>query len=242
MTGLIRELLLLGIGDAPGRSETVTAYLEEAGYRVCSVTIHEIPERRPLGIVLDISPFSDDGWGILLELKKNLQTRDIPVLPLYLSEEGKVGGIFPVAGFFILPLDTEYLLEKLGLLGMTDETEMWDLQTLITSRKGEESVAKAMMAAGFDVENAYTGKEAVALASIGPFYMAFSLLMLPDMSAFELLDKFTHHPRTRNLPFFVLLKDELKEGEKKAISREIAHLVRKKELSKEEFLSALRRR
>jgi CheY-like chemotaxis protein len=57
-----------------------------------------------------------------------------------------------------------------------------------------------------------TGKEAVALASIGPLYVSFSLLMLPDMSAFELLDKFSHHPRTRTLPFFVLMKDELSMG------------------------------
>ncbi len=231
----------MGIGNAPGRSDTVTAYLSEAGYLVHTATLHDFPETPPLGIVLDISPFSDDGWGVLLELKKSIKTREIPVLPLYLSEEGKVGGIFPVAGFFILPIGKEYLLRKLGLLGMTDDSEMWDLQTLIVSRKGEEAVAKAMIAAGFDVVNAYTGKEAVALASIGPFYVAFSLLMLPDMSAFELLDKFSHHPRTRTLPFFVLMKDELKDGEKKAISREIAHLVRKKELSKEEFLGALRR-
>jgi len=237
-----RELLLLGIGDAPGRAEIVTAYLAAAGYRAQAATVQELPERKPLGIVLDISSFADDGWGILLNLKKNSRTRDIPVLPLYLSEEGKVGGIFPVAGFFILPLDTEYMLKKLAVLGMTDDTEMWDLQTIIVSRKGEEAVAKAMVSAGFDVVNAYTGKEAVALASIGPFYMASTLLMLPDMSAFELLEKFSHYPRTRNLPFFVLMKDELKEGEKKAISREIAHLVRKKELSKEEFLSLLRRR
>jgi CheY-like chemotaxis protein len=237
-----RELLLMGIGDASGRADTVTTYLAEAGYHVSCALLNELPGKKPLGIVLDISPFSNDGWGTLLELKKNSQTRDIPILPIYLSEEGKVGGIFPVAGFFILPLENDYLLKKLALLGMTEDSEMWDLQTLIVSRKGEESVAKAMIAAGFDVENAYTGKEAVALASISPFYMAFSLLMLPDMSAFELLEKCSHYPRTRNLPFFVLMKDELKEGEKKAISREIAHLVRKKELSKEEFLSAFRRR
>ncbi len=242
MSETSRELLLLGIGDVPGRGDTVTSYLTRAGYRLSTATLPELPERKPLGIVLDISPFSHDGWGILLDLKKNHRTRDIPVLPVYLSEEGKVGGIFPVAGFFILPLDTEYLLEKLALIGMTDDTEMWDLQTLIVSRKGEESVAKVMITAGFDVVNAYTGKEAVALASIGPFYMAFSLLMLPDMPAFELLEKCSHHPRTRNLPIFILMRDELKEGEKKAISREIPHLVRKKELSQEEFLLALRRR
>ena len=242
MTEASRELLLMGIGAAPGRAGTVTAYLAEAGYRARVATLPELPAGMPQGIVLDISPFSDDGWGILLELKKNSLTRDIPVLPVYLSEEGRVGGVFPVAGFFILPLDTDYLLKKLAVLGLTDDTEMWDLQTLIVSRRGEEAVSKAMIAAGFDVVNAYTGKEAVALASIGPFYLAFSLLMLPDMAAFELFEKFHLFPRTRTLPFFVLMKDELKEGEKKAISREIAHLVRKKELSQEEFLGALRRR
>jgi CheY-like chemotaxis protein len=236
-----RELLLLGLGDAPERAETVSSYLAEAGYRAFSASVDELPEKKPLGIVLDISPFSDDGWGILLTLKKNPLTRDIPVLPVYLSEEGKVGGIFPVAGFFILPLDTDYLLKKLAVLGMTDDTEMWDLQTLIISRKGEEPVAKVMVAAGFDVVNAYTGTEAVALATIGPFYMAFSLLMLPDMSAFELLEKFNLYPRTKNLPVFVLMKDELKDGEKKAASREIAHLVRKKELTRDEFLAVFRR-
>ncbi len=237
-----RELLLLGLGVAAERAVTVSSYLEDAGYRVRIATINDLPGRKPQGIVLDISPFSDDGWGKLLAIKKNPQTRDIPILPVYLSEEGRVGGIFPVAGFFILPLDTEYLQKKLALLGMTDDTEMWDLQTLIVSRKGEESVAKAMLAAGFNVVNAYTGKEAVALASIGPYYMAFSLLMLPDMSAFELLEKFSLHPRIRTLPFFILMKNELDEGEKKAFSREVSHLVRKKELTRDEFLAALRRR
>ncbi len=66
--------------------------------------------------------------------------------------------------------------------------------------------------------------------------------MLPDMSAFELLEKFRLYPQLRNVPFFVLMKDSLKEGEKKALSREIASLVRKKELSREEFLGYFRRR
>ena len=242
MTVANRELMLLGFGAQPERGETVRSYLAEAGYRACSGSVDDLTEKKPLGIVLDLSPFSDDGWGILLAVKKNPLTRDIPVLPVYLSEEGKVGGLFPVAGFFILPLDTEYLLKKLAVLGITDDTETWDLQTLIVSRRGEEAVARAMTAAGFDVVNAYTGKEAVALASIGPLYMAYSLLMLPDMSAFELLEKFNLYPRTMNLPFFILMKNELKEGEKKALSREIAHLVRKKELTRDEFLAALRRR
>ena len=66
--------------------------------------------------------------------------------------------------------------------------------------------------------------------------------MLPDMSAFELMDKFRLFPYSQNMPFFVLLKGELKEGEKLAMSREIAHLVSKKQLTQEEFLKYLRTR
>ncbi len=43
---------------------------------------------------------------------------------------------------------------------------------------------------GFEVVNGYTGKEALPLMSIHPKYLAFVSLMLPDMSAFELLEKF----------------------------------------------------
>jgi hypothetical protein len=57
-----------------------------------------------------------------------------------------------------------------------------------------------------------------------------------------LMERLRLYPQTRNLPFFILVKDSLKDGEKKAVSREIAHLVRKKELTKDEFLSAFRRR
>jgi CheY-like chemotaxis protein len=66
--------------------------------------------------------------------------------------------------------------------------------------------------------------------------------MLADMGAFELLERLRLYPQTRNIPFFVLMKDAMKEGERFAMSREIDHLVRKKSLSQEEFLSYLRRR
>lgn len=235
-----RELFILGLGDAT-RGELVSSYLSSAGYKVRPANLEDLAEK-PLGVLLDLSPSSADGWGILLDIKKNPATRDIPVLPLFLSEEGRVGGIFPAAGFFILPIEGEYLTTKLAVFGLTEEAETYDLQVLMVSRKGEDEVFKTLRSVGFEIENAYTGKEGLALATITPPYIAFVSLMLADMSAFELLEKFRLYPQLRNLPFFVLMKDSLKEGEKKALSREIASLVRKKELSREEFLGYFRRR
>jgi len=237
-----RELWLVGLGDRKERGALICSFLAEAGYRARTATISELDNGRPLGIILDLSIFSKDGWGSLQALKSNPATRDIPVLPLYLSEEGKIGGVFPVAGFFSLPIDTDYLAERLAVLGLTEEVEDYDLQALIISRRGEEKVAKILNTLGFEVVNAYTGKEALALATTGRPYLAFCCLMLSDISAFELLERFRIYPQTRNIPFFVMLKDQMKEGERKAVSRQIEHLVRKKELSRDEFLAYFRKR
>lgn len=237
-----RELWILGLGAREERGAKVREYLAGAGYRVCTATLKDLEERRPLGILLDLSPYSADGWGIILDIKSNRATRDIPVLPIYLSEDGRVGGVFPVAGFFTLPIDEDYLAERLAVLGLTEEVDDYDLQALVVSRKGEERTAKAIESLGFEVINAYTGKEALALATIGHQYLIFCTLMLPDAPSFELMERFRLYPQTRNIPFFVLLKDAMKEGERNAMSREIEHLVRKKELSKEEFLAYFRRR
>jgi CheY-like chemotaxis protein len=237
-----RELWILGLGERIERGSLICSYLAEADYRARTARFEELAEARPLGIILDLSPQSSDGWGILLRLKSDPETRNIPVLPVFLSEKGKIGGVFPVAGFFLLPVEEEYLAERLAVLGLTDDTEDYDLQALIVTRKGEERVAQTVDRLGFSVVNAYTGKEGVALATTVHPYLMFSALMLPDGSAFELLERFRLYPQTRNIPFFVLLKDSMKDGERLAMSRQVEHLVRKKELSQEEFLAYFRRR
>jgi len=236
------ELWVLGVRPGEGRETILCSYLEAAGYQPKLGQLDQLADGRPLGVVLDISPHAADGWGILLQIKSDPATRNIPVLPVFLSEKGKLGGVFPVAGFFVAPVDEQYLLDRLAVYGLTDEVETWDLQALMVSRSGEEKLSKSLEGVGFEVVKAYTGKEALALTSLHPKYLAFCSVMLPDMSAFELLDKFRLFPYSQNMPFFALLKGELKEGEKAAMSREIAHLVSKKQLTQEEFLKYLRSR
>jgi len=241
-TILDRELWLFGLGGCEDRGRIVCDYLARGGYRARPAALEELSERRPLGILLDLSPYSSDGWEIFLELKRNPRTRDIPVLPIFLSVKGRIGGVFPAAGFFTLPIDTDYLTRRIVVLGLTEEAEVWALQALVVSRSGEEEVGKALESLGFGVVKAYTGKEGIALATTEPRYLAVSTLMLPDMSAFELMDRFRLYPYTRNIPFFILMKEQMKEGERIAMGRQIECLVRKKELSCDEFLRYLRKK
>jgi CheY-like chemotaxis protein len=232
-----RELWVMGVGDNPQRGDIVCRYLTEGGFRCRATKVADLAKCTPRAILLDISPWSDDGWGILLSLKGNPETREIPVLPIYLSEAGQVGEVFRVAGFFMLPIDEKHLSKKLKDHGLADESEDYDLQAMVVTRRGEEKVQKAMQGLGFDVVNAYTGKEAIALGTIIHPYMIFCSLMLTDMGAFDLMHRFLLYPQTRNIPFFVLLKDAMKEGERAAMAKSVDHLVRKNYLTQEEFLS-----
>jgi CheY-like chemotaxis protein len=236
-----RELWICGLGERVERGEAVTVYLQQAGIRARVAQLSELVHGRPLGILLDLSPHSADGWGQLLELKRHESSRDIPILPLFLSETGRVGGVFPAAGFFTLPMDTEYLERKLTVLGLTEDAETWDLQVLVISRKGEDDVVRALRTLGFSVIQAYTGKEGLALATTERPYLIFCTLMVPDMHAFEIIDKLRLFPQTHNIPFFTLVKENMKEGERLAMSRQVEGLVRKSSLRQEEFLAYFRR-
>lgn len=237
-----RELWIMGLGDRIDRGATICSYLAEGGYRTRTARFDELDQGRPLGIILDISPHSIDGWGILTSIKSRRETRDIPVLPVFLSEKGKVGGVFPVAGFFLQPVDREHLAAKLAVMGLTEDTDDYDLQAMIVSRKGDDDLAHAITDLGFSLLNAYTVKEGVALATTAHPYVMFTSFMLQDASAFEFQERLRLYPQTRNIPFFVLIKDTTKDGERMAMSRSVEHLVRKKELSREEFLAHFRRR
>ncbi len=237
-----RELWILGLGDRIDRGALVCSYLAEAGYWARTAKTEELAENRPLGIVLDISPHSIDGWGILSAIKSSPETRDIPVLPVFLSEKGKVGGAFPVAGFFLTPINREHVIDKLAVMGLSDDAEDYDLQAMVVTKKGDEQLGKVVTELGFTLLNAYSAKEGVALATIAHPYLLFTSFMLPDSSAFEFHDRLRLYPQTRNIPVFVLLKDSMKEGERMAMSRSVEYLVRKKELSKEEFLNCFRRK
>lgn len=237
-----RELWVIGLGDRIDRGALVCSYLAEAGYWARTARLEELSSRRPLGIVLDISPYSTDGWGILVSLKSSPDTWDIPVLPVFLSDKGRVGGVFPVAGIFLTPVNSEHLVKKLTVMGLSEEADDYDLQAMLVTRKGDDSLSKCLTSIGFSLENAYSAKEGVAIATTVHPYILFSSFMLPDASAFEFQERLRLYPQTRNIPFFVLLKDSMKDGERLAMSRSVEHLVRKKELSKEEFLSFFRKK
>ena len=114
-TDNVRELWLLGLGDRKERGSLTCSYLAEAGYRARTANITELATGRPLGILLDLSPFSQDGWGALRELKANPATKNIPILAataLFRDSDLKTCMDFGCNGYIVKPFTFQELQGK----------------------------------------------------------------------------------------------------------------------------------
>jgi len=89
-----RELWMLGIKPGAGREELLCTYLAAGGYRCRLEQFGNLADGRPLGIILDISPFSDDGWGLLLKIKGDPALRTIPVLLVFSAKRARWAASF----------------------------------------------------------------------------------------------------------------------------------------------------
>ena len=77
--------LVLVVEDDPKSSELLSIHLSEAGYRLAFATdgeeaLKKAKELNPSVITLDIMLPKKDGWQVLMELKQEPATKNIPVI------------------------------------------------------------------------------------------------------------------------------------------------------------------
>lgn len=113
---------VLLIDDDEGIIEAVRAILEYAGYEVVDLStdnhlIKTVADLKPQIILLDLLLSGKDGRQIAQELKKDAQTKQIPIIMLSAhptaEAASKEGG---ADGFLAKPFDMNELLQKIETL------------------------------------------------------------------------------------------------------------------------------
>jgi len=115
---------VLVIDDEAEITQIIEAFLENAGYRVTTenssvMGIERAKEIKPDLILLDIMMPNMDGYEICDELKKNSETKDIPVIFLTGKDSrDDQGRSFQVGGdmFVKKPFSCERLLEIVNIV------------------------------------------------------------------------------------------------------------------------------
>ncbi len=212
------DAVLLIVEDDPHYARMLRDLSRDKGFKVLVATrgaeaLDLAREFHPTAVSLDVFLPDMLGWTVLNHFKQDPGMRHIPVQMLTLDEDrqhGLASGAFAYVTKPTTPdeLDTAFMRikeytaprRKRLLVVEDDPNEQLSIQELL----GYDDI---------DVQFAATGSEALAAVVSRPFDCVVLDLRLPDMSGFDILERFRDTVSLRNLPVVVFTGKDLSPEE-----------------------------
>jgi CheY-like chemotaxis protein len=170
-------------------------------------------EFHPTAVSLDVFLPDMLGWTVLNHLKQDATTRHIPVQMLTLDEDRYHGLSRGAFSFVTKPTTPEGL--DIALTRIKEYATPRRKRLLVVEDNPAEqlSIRELLGFDDIDLRVASTGEEALAAVGKEPFDCVVLDLRLPDMSGFEVLERFRDNPTLSDLPVVVFTGRELSSEE-----------------------------
>lgn len=210
--------------------DTLTAYEGDTGLQLAV-------ENMPDAIILDIMLPVMDGWTVLKNLKSNPQTKNIPVHLMSADRPNKQKIAEAAIGFLKKPVDKQSLDDVFEHLHKIIDTPLKKVLVVEDQQVQSDSLKFRLSENGVDVQQAFTGKEAVHFLESGePFDCIILDLNLPDTSGIALLDEIKTIPSHHETPVIINTAMELSAEATSRILHHTKTLVLKSDKSDNRIL------
>jgi len=193
-------------------------------------------KHRPTAVSLDVFLPDMLGWTVLNQLKRDPETRHIPVQILTIEDERQYGLERGAFSFMTKTVTTESLETALDRLKSFTISRVRRLLVIEDDPAEQLSVAELLGHEDVEIISAGTGAGALELMREGNFDCVVLDLKLPDMSGFELLTEIQRDSRLRETPIIVFTGRELSEEEEAELRRKAKSIVLKGVRSPERLL------
>gem|GEM_PF-850566 len=232
--------LVLVCDDDPSVRTVVQAKLEQQGYQAVTVgsgeeTVEQAEQKLPDAILLNLMMPGMNGWETLAALKKQVNTKDIPVIIL--------SGLFPdaresehpkVSDWIIKPPDEKLLLQALER-ALTEQNR--NIRVLII--EDDTDLANVLIAVferhGIEIYHAQTGREAIQLSQrLLPDLLVLDLV-LPEYDGFAVVDWLRQHNRLYQVPLIVYTSQDLNDSDRERLKLGQTLFLTKSRITPEEF-------
>jgi HAMP domain-containing protein/CheY-like chemotaxis protein/nitrogen-specific signal transduction histidine kinase len=211
------DAILLIVEDDPHYARLLRDLSRDKGFKVLVATrgtqaLELAREFHPTAVSLDVFLPDMLGWTVLNHFKQDPAMRHVPVQMLTMDEDrqhGLASGAFAYVNKPTSPdeLETafsrikEYTARRKRLLVVEDDPRE---QLSIRELLGDEDI---------DVQIAATGSEALEAVTRDAFDCVVLDLRLPDMSGFEILERFRENPSLSDVPVVVFTGKDLSPEE-----------------------------
>ena len=239
---------ILVIEDDRDAALLIQANLASAGYETilcdCSQDfVKTVAELKPDVITLDLLMKPSSGWEVLLKLKRDPQTTNIPIIVISIVDQPAIGTTFGADEYLVKPVDKASLLAAVRrCLGLKQGTASHrPILVVEDDTSTREIIAELLTAQGYSVTTAEDGEQARALMAVAVPELVILDLMLPKVSGFELLAEWRSKARTADLPVFVLTNKDLTGEEEQYLRKHAESLFLKQQSWREELSQQLQR-
>ena len=170
-------------------------------------------EYHPTAVSLDVFLPDMLGWTVLNHLKQDPATRHIPVQMLTLDEDRHHGLARGAFAFVTKPTTPEGLETALARIKEYSAPRRKRLLVVEDNPAEQLSIKELLGYDDIDVTVVATGAEAVRAVNEQAFDCVVLDLRLPDISGFEVLERFRDTPSLNDLPVVVFTGKELSPEE-----------------------------
>jgi PAS domain S-box-containing protein len=239
---------ILVIEDDRAAAQLIHSQLTSAGYQV---TLCEEPQKaldiaaelRPNAITLDIVMKPKNGWEILIQLKRDPRTAQIPLIVVSIVDQPSMGALLGADEYLVKPVDKMTLLDAIAR-HVSSQPDIKPGQAILIVEDDaptREFIAEMLTAQGFVVTTAADGAQARAQVAAALPALVILDMMLPEVSGFELLGEWRASVRTAGLPVFVLTSKDLSHEEQRYLRTHAEALLRKQQPWHEALLKQIER-
>jgi CheY-like chemotaxis protein len=212
------DAVLLIVEDDPHYARVLCDLSRDRGFKVLVAlrgadALALAREFHPSAISLDVFLPDMLGWTVLNHLKQDPATRHIPVQMLTLDEDRQHGLARGAFGFVTKPSNPNELERALSRIKDYAAPRRKRLLIVEDNPAEQFSIRELLGYDDIDVIVAASGAEALDLVGSDSFDCVVLDLRLPDMSGFDILERFRDDPKVKDLPVVVFTGKELSPEE-----------------------------
>ncbi len=234
---------VLVIDDDAAARELAQRALGREGYRVATASdgqqgLELARTLKPLVILLDLKMPGLDGWTVLVRLKDDPATADIPVILASIIDERNTGMTLGAAEYLVKPIDWRRLT---GLLSKYRQANApGPVLVVEDDPDARELTVRMLRQAGWTTQEAGNGRAALeVLAERAPSLILLDLNM-PEMDGFEFLRQLPTQFPGRRIPVVVFTAKDLSDEQRRQLSEQAMRVLQKGATTMNDLLAQVR--
>jgi len=185
----------------------------------------------PVAIILDLVLGGQEAWELLLRLKRDERSRNIPVIIVSAVAHQEKGLALGADAYLVKPIERRALIETINNLQAGTRPAVRVL-TIDDEPMARYLVRQCLPVPAFEVIEAATAEEGLQRArSDRPDVIVLDLIM-PGLDGREALAKLHQDPITSNIPVVISTGADLEEDETRALLRQAVAILPKRNLSR----------